>query len=773
MCQPSARRGYPSLPTLAASIGIAACLASPLAAAQANDRRVLEEILVTATKREASLQDVSVAVTALTADDILDAQITSAEELTFLVPSLNLQKGGNPRQTSFSIRGIGTQSFSSAVEPSVSTMIDGVVLGRSGQAFMQMLDIARIEVLRGPQGTLFGKNSTAGVVHVITQNPTETTTGEVSATAVNDNEYRAGATLSGPLTDALGYRLSATGISVDDFTRNDFDGNDLNGSDEWTVRGKLRWLPADNLELMFTSDYSDRSCNCTGSPLRSLEPFGGNDATVDEILANIAPVVPGEDNKDLNINQIPFSDSKTSGHSLQINWDIGQYTLTSITARREFKVNGFGDIDSQPIDALGFNQFGETQTEQVTQELRLLSPADDKLTYVAGLFYFDQDVEREFLREFEIVDGSPGSAFADFSVDTTNWAAFGEATWNVSRDVRLILGARYTEDEVDFLFERVQDGQGLGLPNSVPPTPGGTSENDLSGKIALQWDYSDVGMTYLSFTQGYKGPAFDIIFGTDPVDLEPVAPETSDAWELGLKTTTLDGRLRINAALFYAVYDEFQAQAFFDPDGIPDCPAEDPACDPDDDPGSFLLINAGEVSTLGLEIDFLAQVTERFRLSGGAALIDASIEDYAEGPCSGGQVFRGECPNDLQDLSGGDLPFSPDWKLNLTGTYSIPLDNGLKVDLLGAVRAQDDVLYSITQDDNTVQDAYTIVDTSIALLGPENRWKVTAFVKNVTDEFYASVIFANNPNIVPNGYNHIYGKLAERTYGLELRYKWF
>ena len=202
---------------------------------------VLEEVIVTATKREASLQDVAVAVTALDADSIQDAQLQTAEDLTFLVPSLNLQKGSNPGNTSFSIRGIGTQSSSSAIEPSVSTMLDGVVMGRSGQAFMQLLDVQRVEVLRGPQGTLFGKNSTGGVVHIITQNPSEEHSGELMAALVNDEEYRAGLTLSGPISDTLGYRFSATGMDVADYIDNAFDGGQLNGVDEWSARAKLRW----------------------------------------------------------------------------------------------------------------------------------------------------------------------------------------------------------------------------------------------------------------------------------------------------------------------------------------------------------------------------------------------------------------------------------------------------------------------------------------------------------------------------------------------------
>jgi iron complex outermembrane recepter protein len=733
---------------------------------------VLEEVIVTATKREQSLQDVAVAVTALSADLIQEAQITSSEELTFLVPSLNLQKGSNPRQTSFAIRGIGTQSFSSAAEPSVSTMLDGVVMGRSGQSFMQLLDVERVEVLRGPQGTLFGKNSTAGVVHIITQNPTEEHSGEIMGSIISDDEYRGGLTVAGPVTDSLGYRFSATGTEVDDFTKNHFDGNDLNGSEEWSLRGKLRWFPTENLELKWASDYSDRSCDCTASPLRSLEPFGGNEDDVDAILANIDPVVPHEENQEVNINQIPFSDSKSWGHSLEMNWDIGEFILTSITAVREFEVNGFGDVDSQPTDELGFNQFGGTEQEQFTQEFRITSPADGRLTYVAGLFYFDHKVERSFLREFEIVPGAPGAALASFEVNTENWAAFGEATWNMSDSWRLIVGARYTEDELDYLFGRVNEGLGIGLPDPVEPTPGGTEEEDLSGKLALQWDYNDVGMTYLSYAQGYKGPAFDIAFGSDPVDQPRVEPETSESWELGLKTSLFDGQVRLNAALFHSVYTDFQSQAFFDPDGVPDCPDDNPGCDPNDDPGNFVLINAGEVTTEGLEFDFLAQVTENLRLSGGIAFIDAKIDDYPAGPCSGGQIFRGECPNGLQDLSGGDLPFSPDWKGSLAASYFVGLDGSFDMVLKAMVRGQDDIQYSLTQDENTIHDAYAIVDASIVLEDHSERWTATAFVKNIADEFYASSINSNNAAFLPNGYNHRYAKLAGRTYGLEMRYRW-
>jgi len=749
--------------------------ATPASAQSGNDL-ILEEILVVATKREQSMQDVSVAVTALTEDFIRESLMRTSEDLTNLVPSLNLQKGSNPRQSSFNIRGIGTQSYSIAVEPSVSTMLDGVVMGRSGQAFMQLLDIERVEVLRGPQGTLFGKNSSAGVIHVITRNPTEEHTGELMGTVVSDDEYRAGLTVSGPFTDSLGYRLSAYGSDLGDYTRNYYDGDDLNGADEWSVRGKLRWLATDNLEFKWASDYADYECDCTAAPLRSIEPWEGNDDYVQGVLDLIAPAEVGDEANEVNHNTIPSQEGEQWGHSLEVNWDIGEYTLTSITAARGSEIiadNGDGDLDGQPITVLPMSQGGDTEQDQFTQELRLASPADTAFNYIVGLFYFDQEVDRRFIRDFEFVPGNPGQGVADFVVETDNWAAFGEANWQFADDWQLIFGARYTQDELDWVFERTVEGSPIGLPEPVSPTRGGTDEDDLSGKLGLQWDFQDSAMTYLSYTEGYKGPGYDLTIGSDPEGLERVEPELSGSWELGLKSTLWGGRLMLNAALFHTVYEDFQGQAYFDPDGQADCPIDQPGCDPDDDPGGFVLTNAGEVQTQGLELDFMAQMTENLRLSGGLALVDATIEDYEEGPCSDGQQYRGECDeNGIQDISGGHLPFSPDWKLNLAAAYTWGRDHYFDVIFRGMLRAQDEVQFGLHQDENTIADSYGVLDLSAQLLAHSDRWEATFFVKNVTDEFYPSNIYDINQVFIVNAYFHRYNRDAERRYGMELRYRW-
>lgn len=731
----------------------------------------LEEVLVTARKREESLQDVSVAVTALSASDIADSQIRSSEDLTNLVPSLTLQKGSNPRQSSFSIRGIGTQSFSSGVEPSVSSMVDGVVMGRSLGAFTQLMDVQRVEVLRGPQGTLFGKNSTGGVVHVITQDPAEEFEAELLGAVEEGEEYRAGFNMSAPITDDLGFRFSGFWSEEDGWIENHYDGKDLNGGEDWSVRAKLLWHATDNLSLRWTSDYADSSCDCSITTINSLEPFNGNDAQIDSILEEISPVVPGDENNETNINGEVRNESTNFGHSLQINWDIGEFTVTSITAYRETEIAATTDDDNRPTNPLGFDQFGNTDQNQWTQELRLQSPAEDRFSYVLGFFYFDQEVSRVFNRNFEFAPGSPTLGVSSFSVDTENWALFGEGTFDISDTWRAVLGVRYTEDELSYVFERTREGIPVGVPDPVAPTPGSTDADDTSGKIALEWDATDDAMVYASYATGYKGPAYDVTFGTDPVGLEPVDPETSEGWELGLKSNLFDNRLILNIAVFHTEYEDFQGQAFFDPDGPNGCAPDEPLCNPENETGGFLLVNAGTVETEGVEIDFNALPLPNLRLFGGVAFIDASIVDYPGGNCSFGQVFREECPDGVQDLSGGDMPHSPDWKVTLTAQYTVELRASFDMQLQATVRAQDDLVYSLSQDEFTEYDGYEIVDASVRLFDGNDRWDATLYVKNVFDEFYVTSIGATIPNFLPNGYVQQVPRYSERTIGAELRFR--
>lgn len=741
----------------------------------------LEEIVVTARKREQSLQDLSVSVMALPESLLKDAFLTDSEDLTQLVPSLNMQRGTSPRSSSFNIRGVGTQSYSDGVEPSVSTVLDGVVMGRSGMAFMQLLDVERVEVLRGPQGTLFGKNSTAGVVHIITQEPSVDFTASASVTAIEDDQLQGGFTISGPAGDALGYRLSGFYAEDDGYIDNVFNGDKLNQKEDWSLRGKLRWDATDQLSFLWASDLSNTEGDCCVTTFREINPWPAeppnNQARVDRFLDNISPAVPSEDNTDANHDYPDRLELDGQGHSLTMDWQLGDFTLTSITAYREWDQKSSSDTDQQPEHLLNVWDGSDSEQEQWTQELRLSSPMDRTISYVAGLYYFDQQINRSFERYL-----LSGTSVSTYQVDTLNYAAFGEATWNISDDWRVILGARYTEDDLEFDFERTSETL---LAPPIPYFTDQTDADDLSGKLAAEWNTTDEILLYASIVQGYKGPAYNLTSGSTPENTQPVDPETSESFELGMKSTWLDNRLMLNVSLFHTEYDDFQAEAtesvpVFDEDGNP---TDIDGNGIPDSNFSFILTNVGKVTTKGVEIDLMAQPTPNLSLFGGVAFIDAGIDSYDAGPCSFGQEFRGvgykgqtgcgENPAQ-QDLSGGELPFSPDWKLTLSANYVISLES-MPFDMIlkGSYRAQDDVQFSIDQDHYQRQDSYQILDLSVMLSDKDERYTAALFVKNALDENYVSAVGAQNENIAPNAYVQYLPRTFERRVGVELRYNWF
>jgi iron complex outermembrane receptor protein len=715
---------------------------------------VLEELIVTARKREQNLQDVAVGVSLLSGKALAEAQLQNAAELTALVPTLNLQASSGPGTSSFNIRGIGTRSFAAGVEPSVSTMLDGVVMASSGMSFIDLVDIERVEVLRGPQGTLYGKNASGGVVHMITSDPTQELSGVVAVTAIEQDEYRLDGTISGPISDKLSFRL--TGNTVDDggWANNAFDDKDINNSESWTVRGKLLWVVDEDLEFLWSSDFSDSECNCTALSVRSIMESPDQQALLQEML----PVVPSQDSQDVNNDQQTYSDVSASGHSLTVNWSLDDYQLTSITAWRDWENESIVDFDRRPTNplSLSFPVLPFTEQEQFSQELRLSSEPAEWGSFVLGAFYFDHEKKggRAISTELAAPIFTPGTQTVRSDFSSENYALFGEISFNVAQHWELTLGGRYTRDKLEFFEEQ------LGTHAIVFPSEATVSddidEDNFSPKIALQWNATDRAMLYASYVKGYKGPALD--FASIQSD-QPVDAETSDAFELGLKSNWLNGRLVLNVAAFYAEYEDFQADSYVDTN------------DQDRLPGTFILVNAGEVSTQGIELEIIGQPTDSWTVFGGLAWTDATIEDFPGGPCSSGQIVRGECPDGFLDLSGGQVPTTPEWKLTLSTTYTWqPEQVPFNVILGGSVRAQDDVLYGISQDRYNVQDAYTVVDASLTLVGRERGYRITAFVKNLFDEDYASLIFANEEIVLPNSYVQLVPKYAQQTIGIELRY---
>ncbi len=380
------------------AVGLQFTLSTPASA-----QSVIDEITVTAQKREEVITDVPVAVSVLSADTIDASFARNMEDLQALVPALSFRTGNTTRNSALTVRGIGTVSFSIGAEPSVSTVVDGVVLGRSGQAFGDLYDLERVEVLRGPQGTLFGKNASAGVVNITTQRPTEELSGYLDTQFYQDNEYILRGKIAGPIGDNMRGSLVLMDASFDGFIQNVFNNETVNGYDKRGLRGMLEYDVSDDTEVLFIfEDYSaDNDC-CADLELR---PSGRNPAS------EAAPSGTGLD-LDQRLVDHDFETRTLDDHtaaSIQVETQIGEHTLTSITAYRqwdntEFREGDFtsiaGDSD-QPVFGVPFqlHDIGPQQWRQFSQEIRLASPVGEAFDYQIGAFYWNIDSERNFTRE--------------------------------------------------------------------------------------------------------------------------------------------------------------------------------------------------------------------------------------------------------------------------------------------------------------------------------------------------------------------------------------
>lgn len=483
---------------------------------QAEDApRRLDAIVVTSQKTEQNLQDVPIAVSVLGSGQIETAFASNnLESLTTLVPSVSFRKGSTNANSAITIRGIGTISFSDAAEPSVATVVDGVVLGRSGQAFGDLYDIERIEVLRGPQGTLFGKNASAGVVNIVTKGPdTDDWGGSVSASYFQDQEYQVKGRVSGPITDTVAASLTVSRSEFDGFIRNLANNRDVNGYDRWGARGQLLWQPTDAFEALFTYEHSESDDDCCAD-IPALATNNARFANSQAAPGGAGIINPGNGQRpvaDIQLDtRIIDQDFETrtinnfDAFSLNMNYEaFGGHTLTSISSFREWKNTEFreGDFTStegfaaQPVNFGDVNfllhDVGTRDNSQFSQELRVQSPVDSFINYQIGAYYFDLQIESDFTRDAScqnnggqnqaILDANPGltcnandivSATNFANVDFDNYAVFGQADYDLLSGLNVFLGARWTRDKVDFINTRVNNDpfgrQGVGVRPDLP-----------------------------------------------------------------------------------------------------------------------------------------------------------------------------------------------------------------------------------------------------------------------------------------------------------------
>lgn len=734
---------------------------------------ILEEVIVTAQKRAEGLQDVPIAIAAMSGDKIDEQGITDLAEMTLYIPNVNINAG--QAQPNLFIRGVGSGT-NAGFEQSVGLYIDGIYSGRGQLAGVPLtMDLERVEVLKGPQGTLFGRNTIGGAINVTTAKPSYDFEAMVDALYEPDHgEQIYHATINGGLTDNLAGRLAVRYDSMDGWWDNTF--LDTEGPDRENVyvRGSLLLEPVDSLEII--AKYEHGVFQQDGKALVVYQ----SDQPVNFRGEEVFPVIDERDRAAFDLSD--DRDAETDVASLTVNWDLEVGTFTSITAYSgyEYSATANSDFSIQPA----LHRQTEEDFDQYSQELRLVSPGGETIDWIVGGYYEFNELGISRLNtdiDFGLVGplavpalislGDPGPSV--FDQETQTWSVFGQATWSINDVWRVTAGLRYNDESKD-LDKRVTANVGargisLGAPELIVranPASGAIisdlRSHDWSGlnmekdkwtwSLNTQWDATDSAMLYASVSTGFKSGGFDeaytgadetirtsgsivtgepdggIIQGPDSSILE-YTEETVLAYELGAKMTLLDGRAEVNVAVFRSEYDDLQTSSL-----VGDV---------------FRVGNAGESVSQGIEIDGRWAATERLTLAGSLGYLDAEYEDFTGATCTVPQQSdpaanpgclledgRNIEPGDSggQDLTGETLLFSPEWSANLNATYVYPLGDGLELLFSADVNYSDEYYSALDLDPNTKHDSATLYNARVSLSGDSGKWSVSVLGKNLTDE---------------------------------------
>ncbi len=698
---------------------------SPTSAAPASSNvTALPEIVVTAQKRSQNVQNVPVSMTVVTSDQLTAAGVHNFQDLASVAPSLGVSAGGNGQNSSVELRGVGAYSFSYLTEPDVAIIIDDVPVASQSQAFTNLSDVAQIEVLRGPQTTLFGKSASAGVVSITTEGPSKVLTGKVSASVTGDGEETADVSVAGPITDRLTFRLTA---SLDDFKGNVkdvYNGNWTNGEDTSSVRAKFRWTPVEHLTIDATGSYTLAQGSLGLQPVPIRLPANATWEGVGTVAAAFPGVNINTSNSSTALDTMPALNYDIASGSVKISYDLGWATLMSITAYSDYKTYNLTDFDFTAFNVLGpltnnaqsggLNQVFHEETTQTSQEFRLVS-GPGAFRYVAGLWYADKTDAYNTVRG-PYFPGLGSHLYANYAYtdSSTQYALYGQSEWDFLPRLTLVTGLRLNDERIAYDMDNFYKGYLL---------DGSHSHGVVTGKVALEYHPVRNVNLFASYTRGYKGETYDLTSSFTPTLAAhgPVRPETSDSYEVGAKTQFFGRRLTANVTLFDTEYTDFQSQTIVPGLG-----------------NGFVLANVGSLRTRGVELDSRMRITHALTVDFGAAYLDASILSYPNGQCYYTQTVAEGCVGGVWNLQGKGLPNAPRWKGNVDAQYTQTLPGtGFDAILTASVKYQSTVNYSLSPDPETVQPGFAIVNLDAALQPTESpHYTLTVFVNNLFDTHY-------------------------------------
>lgn len=763
----------PCLGVMTLPLGIERALAEAFSPSQGE----INTIVITARRLEESAQEVPVSVVNVTGRSLEQAGITTAQELQNVVSGLQVMVP-NPRLAQFTLRGLGSSSFNEGLESSVGFFVDGVYLGRQSMSITDLIDIERIEVARGPQGTLFGKNATAGTIHVITQKPqfTPETLMEVSAGSFNTLNVRG--TTTGPLSDTLAVRLTGWHNERDGLLENRRNGEFYNDRQREGLRGQLLWTPTSRLSTRVIAELSRVDELCCGFPLKG-EPSKSIKASDEYVLYQRPSGNPFDRIGDYDVR--PSSKVEQYAVSSETQWDFSlRHRLVSLSAYRHFQFQPLSD-DNTSLDLV---QGGtSTTSEQFSQELRIDSRWR-KAESVFGLYYLNQTTQGAeygllgkditqwvfgglIRQQLPFANRNntglllnaliPPETLAGMQVDTpfsqrtNSVGAFGSLNWHVTDQLDLSAGLRYTYEWKDTEVSRQRSGGNpnaspLALTNNLAPlgqllginlgavtfnqllddSVGGEFERQLaikegaiSGHAGVSWKWSPMVMNYLTYSRGVKSGGVNL--GVTGERVQPTfRPETVDSFELGLKSLWWDERLLFNVAAYHALVTDYQALTFDESSTILA------------NPRLNNLLNVGKVSLTGVDLDLQLALPRQWEVRAGISYNRAITEDFTNAPDE-------DTLENTRDLSGEPLANAPRWSGNVGVNKQWLLDGGYTAYLATDYHYRSRFNTTLERSRNAFVEGYGVAGARLGLQAKAG-WDASLWVRNVFNEDYIAAI---------------------------------
>ncbi len=729
----------------------------------------LETVTVTTRRREESSQDVPTPMSVVSGQTLETQRVYRIQDLQQLVPSVNVAYM-HARQSSVSIRGLGNNPASDGLEGSVGLYIDNVYLGRPGMAVFDLMDIEQLEVLRGPQGTLFGKNTTAGVINISTRAPSFTPERSIETSVGEDGYFQTKGTLSGPLNDQLAGRISAYRTRSDGDIKNEFNGHDLNGGSRDGFRAQLLFKPNEAFNLRWIGDYNEEDSSAGTRVLYNTGPtINGVNLYQSRANAAGATLVNGSHRK-VNLDNDQHVTVHQGGTSVEANWTLpSDFTLTSISSYRFWNFTPAND-DGLNVAAT-YNAGVSVEDKQYSQEFRLASPKGEFFDYVLGAYYFGSDLDNKSFAYYgpqaDIWNGTPRGALANVGsvgnghIKTDSFALFAQGTWHLTERLDFTAGVRGTYEEKNAWVTRDAPVGGAAVTGAAATArrgrTGAYDSGDLnqyssspSGLLNLSYRITDDLLGYATLSHGEKSGGVNLVVGSAPTagaDSLLIGTERANNAELGFKSTLWDRRLQLNANLFWTQVNAYQTNAYDDVNRVQ------------------YLTNAGSVRSRGVEFESTVIPLRGLTLNFNGSFNDVSYLSYKDAPCPPEVSLAPGAPASC-DLSGHQVVGASKWIGNANGKYEWNLANGLQPYVTGSYAFRSKAVGTVEDSDYGQIPSYAVVNLSTGLRGDFNQgqWDVSLWLKNAFDKTYYTTLWTGGNG----GYEGLLG--TPRTLGVTGRY---